>query len=220
MKLIFSIFSSSPLEKLELHMKHVAVCIQILQKMIPHLLDRNYDELEKMYFNICQLKQIGDLAKQRIEKSISSSLFLPVKRRAIIRCLNTQQKISNKTQKIARLFSVVPNEINENVEKCFEDFFIKTTTPFQRVLEVVFEFKELQVSSFGGSEAAKVSFMVETIMIMVKEYESELKDMLKNIYTQNTTGTAAYWSHILMEMEPMSLLSEKMAHLIKMMLEQ
>lgn len=222
MRTIFNVFGHSPFSLLQTHMKQVQICVEKLTQILEAVGKHDQEQLEGLAKELSEIEHVADLTKYEIRNQLSSKFFLPVNRYSLLDVLSLQDCIADKSEEIATLLTLYPLEMAEGLAEDFQLYWQKSLESFYEVRAVVHEFDELQMSSFGGSEADKVRVMIEAVAF--KDYEASVlqKKILKDLYTQALEipyPAFHMWRRLVEEVGKLSKLSEKLAYHIRMMLE-
>lgn len=222
MRSIFSLFGRSPFAPLQSHMEKVSECVYMLKELFNHLHQRDYQALEKVSQQICDLEHQADLAKNDIRNHLPKSLFLPIDRGNLLNILFLQDKIADKAEDIAVLTTFKELTVPPSLEGLFTEFLHKNLETFDGAKQIIYEMHELLESSFGGIEAEKVRGMVDDVSY--KEHEADLiqQKLLKGLFQLDTTmnyGTFYLWQKIFETIGSIANLSENLAHGVRTTLD-
>lgn len=236
MRTIFQLFGRSPFSPLQEHMKQVLSCVKALRPLFETLdrlkLDSTYNspqsykiphELERAIKSISELEHLADLTKHDLRTKLSRSLYLPVDRSCLMEVLSFQDMIADACEKIAHMLGFFPLKIHDNWREDFFQLLDATVTLFEQALEVIHEFDELLMSSFGGSEAWRVDALIEEIAIGQSKCRDQEKAFLRKLYQswQDIPYPAfVLWDRVIESMGKISLFTEKTVYRVRRMLDQ
>ena len=219
---IARLFGKSPFHPLQSHMKKVSSCMKKLTEIFTNLKDKNPDELEKLVRELCKLEHEADLTKNDIRNHLPKSLFLPMGQGQFLDILSMQDSIADKAEEIGELLLLYP--VQELGALCdqLSALFEKNMEAFWDARSIIKELHELIESSFGGIEAEKVKTAVEKTSRL--EYEADkmkhalLKEFFKSADSVKPPLFYLY-TRLVDEINKISHISEKLANLIRMILE-
>ena len=219
---ILNLFGRSPFAPLQSHMEKVSSCVHLLTALFQALDECKYEKLEEVAQQIGELEHQADLTKNDIRNHLPKSLFLPIDRGHLLEILSIQDHIADKAEDVAVLATLKPLQLLPTFKAEFMEFLQKNISAFDSALLIVKEMHELLESSFGGTEAEKVSRMIEEVAY--KEHEVDLiqRKLLKKLFqADNEMGYSTFhlWQKICIAIADISNLSENLAFRIRMTLE-
>ena len=222
MQTLARLFGRSPFAPLQTHMDRVAACVQQLVPLFEALAQQDYPRVEAISKEISKLEHDADLTKNDIRNHLPSGLFLPIAKASLLEILSLQDNIADCAEDVAVLLTFSNLEILPLFATEFQAFLQKNLETFEKGYAIIKEMGELLESSFGGTEAAKVSRMVEEVAF--KEHEADLLQatLLKKMFQQSgsmSTPTFFLWMKVIEELASLSDESEKLANRVRMTLE-
>ena len=222
MQTLARLFGRSPFAPLQTHMDRVAACVHQLIPLFEALSAKNYDRMAEISKEISKLEHDADLTKNDIRNNLPSGLFLPIDKASLLEILSLQDNIADCAEDVAVLLTFSKLEILPIFANEFLAFLKKNLETFEKGYAIIKEMGELLESSFGGTEAQKVSKMVDEVAF--KEHESDLLQtiLLKKMFheCQNMPAPAFFlWMKVIEEVAGLSDESEKLANRVRMTLE-
>jgi predicted phosphate transport protein (TIGR00153 family) len=222
MQTLARLFGRSPFAPLQTHMARVAACVHHLVPLFEALAAKNYERVTEIAKEISKLEHEADLTKNDIRNNLPSGLFLPIDKTSLLEILSLQDNIADCAEDVAVLLTFSELEISSIFSNEFLAFLKKNLETFEKGYAIIKEMGELLESSFGGTEAAKVSKMVEEVAY--KEHEADLLQaiLLKKIFHQcSNMATPSFflWMKVIEELAGLSDESEKLANRVRMTLE-
>jgi uncharacterized protein len=222
MQTLARLFGRSPFDPLQTHMARVAACVRQLVPLFKALSDKDYDQVAAIAKEISKLEHDADLTKNDIRNHLPSGLFLPIAKATLLEILSLQDNIADCAEDVAVLLTFYNIEILPIFAAEFQAFLQKNLETFEKGYSIIKEMGELLESSFGGTEAAKVSKIVDEVAF--KEHEADLLQaiLLKKIFQQCSDLPAPIfflWMKVIQEVAAISDESEKLANRVRMTLE-
>ncbi len=222
MQTLARLFGRSPFAPLQTHMDRVAACVRQLIPLFEALAAKDYPRVQTIAKEVSKLEHEADLTKNDIRNNLPSGLFLPIAKTSLLEILSLQDNIADCAEDVAVLLTFADLEIHPQFASEFNIFFKKNIETFEKGYAIIKEMGELLESSFGGTEAAKVSRMVDDVAF--KEHEADLLQatLLKKIFQQcSDLPTPAFflWMKVIEEVAGLSDESEKLANRVRMTLE-
>ncbi len=213
MRTIARLFGKSPFAPLQTHMNKVTHCLEKLTQIIASPSQKLVDEL-------CRLEHEADITKNDIRNHLPNSVFMPIDRSQFLEILSLQDKIADQAEEIGITFTLKP--LSSTFLPFLAEFYQKNLETFISVEKIIREIDQLIESSFGGIEAEKVKTMVE--QTARKEGESQI---LERALRQKICSSADNWSppefyiwmKLIDQIGNLSVLSEKLANRVRMVLE-
>lgn len=222
MQTLARLFGRSPFSPLQTHMDRVAACVRQLIPLFEALGKKDYLSTEAISKDISRLEHDADLTKNDIRNNLPSGIFLPIAKASLLEILSLQDNIADCAEDVAVLLTFSSLEILPFFATEFQVFLEKNLETFELGYAIIKEMGELLESSFGGTEAAKVSKMVEEVAY--KEHEADLLQatLLKKMFQQcgdMPAPTFFLWMKVIQELAGLSDESEKLANRVRMTLE-
>ncbi len=220
---IAKLFGKSPFAPLRSHMKKVASCMDMLEKMFEHLCHAEEDQARVMQMSqeLCDLEYEADITKNDIRNHLPKGVFLAIDRSQFLELLALQDNIADQAEEIGLLLTLHKAPL-DGVKPELHAFVQKALTVFREVDRITGEIEELLESSFGGLEAEKVRAMVEHAAHREHEAQRLKQVLLHKIFAQGEKLTPPAFYLLVRLTEAIALLaelSEKLANRIRMLLE-
>lgn len=212
---IARLFGKSPFAPLQTHMARVSLCIDKLAEIMSHL-----PPSDKMVEDLCKLEHEADLTKNDIRNHLPKNLYLPIERGHFLDILSIQDSIADQAEEIG--LSLKLRSLDSALTSDLEMFFKKSYETFLSARQIIGEIDELLESSFGGIEAEKVKSMVE--QTAHKEFETNKFQRTLNakLFAQGDRFSAPdfyLWAKLIEDIGNISVISERLANRIRMVLE-
>lgn len=222
MQTLARLFGRSPFAPLQTHMDKVAACVREIVALFEALEKKDYALVETIAAKISKLEHDADLTKNDIRNNLPTGLFLPIARASILEILSLQDNIADRAEDTAVLLTFRNLEIAPAISELFHVFLQKNLETFEGVYKIIKEMGQLLETSFGGSEAEKVSRMVEEVAY--KEHESDVlqQSLLKKFFlnVDNLPAPSFFlWMKVIHELASISDEAEKLANRVRMTLE-
>ena len=222
MQTLARLFGRSPFAPLQTHMDRVAACVRHMEPLFTALSEKDYERVDSIAKEISKLEHDADLTKNDIRNHLPSGLFLPIDKTSLLEILSLQDNIADCAEDVAVLLTFSNLEMQPIFAEEFSAFLKKNLETFEKGYAIIKEMGELLESSFGGTEAAKVSRMVEEVAF--KEHEADILQatLLKKIFRQcpnMPAPTFFLWMKVIEELAGLSDESEKLANRVRMTLE-
>lgn len=221
MQTLARLFGRSPFSPLQIHMDRVALCVNQLALLFEALAAKDYEHLHLIAKEISQLEHEADLTKNDIRNNLPSGLFLPIAKAGLLEILALQDNLADCAEDVAVLLTFSNLEILPLFAVEFDLFLKKNLETFDKGYAIIKEMGELLESSFGGSEATKVSKMVAKVAYMEHEADLLQAALLKKIFQQTDLSAPQFflWMKVIEEIASLSDESEKLANRVRMILE-
>lgn len=219
---IARLFGKSPFATLLTHVNKVATCMEKLSKLFEIFPKMEVEKIERLSAEISNLEHEADLTKNDIRNHLPKNIFMPIDRGHFLAILSIQDSVADQAEKIAMLFTMRPLDLCVDVKIDFQALYKKNVDVFWDAKKVIAEIDELLESSFGGIEAEKVKSMVEQIAYKQHECSKLQEKLLRQLYTEgNTLSAALFFLHLKLieEIGSISYISERLANRIRMVLE-
>ncbi len=222
MQTLARLFGRSPFAPLQAHMTKVAACVDEIPALFGFLEKGDYEKVMALCEKISRLEHEADLTRNNIRNDLPTTLLLPVARENVLEMLSLQDDIADKAEDIAVLLSLRDLKIDPLISQDFHLFLAKNIETFHEAHKIIQELSELLESSFGGTEAAKVKKMVESVAF--KEHESDvLQQKLLQIFFRKLDALPFpeffLWLKVVQEIGRLSDISEALANRVRMTLE-
>ena len=215
MRTIARLFGKSPFAPLQIHMNRVMSCIEKLTEIIPI-----NPAPQKLVDELCKLEHEADITKNDIRNNLSKSVFLPIDKSQFLEILSLQDSIADQAEQIGITLTFRP--LSQTFFPSLMEFYLKNTETFISAEHIIREVDQLIESSFGGIEAEKVKTMVEQTARREQESQNLEHALRRKICssTQEWSPPEFYlWMQLIDQIGNISVLSEKLANRIRMLLE-
>jgi len=160
---ISTLFGSSPISPLQLHMAKVQSCIEALEPFVEASLEGKWAKAEKAQKKISMLENEADDLKKALRLNLPTGLFMPVSRRDILEVLTMQDRIANKSKDIAGLTLGRKIEFPEGMHKRIIEFVKRCIDASAQAQIAINELDELVATGFRGNEIKLVASMIKKL---------------------------------------------------------
>lgn len=222
MRTFLNLFERSPFTALQVHMRAVAACVQLLPELFEAVEQQKTEALEKLCEHISSLEKKADIIRNDIRNDLPVGLFLAIDHSYLLEILSLQDQIADQAKDVAVLVSLKPLTLLESFKDHYQAFMTKNLEAFNTVQKIIEEIEELLEYSFGGLEAKKVKTMVEDVGIKEREADLLQRPLLKILYASENEmafTTFSLWMKIIQATGAISDLSERLANRVRMTLE-
>lgn len=222
MQTLARLFGRSPFAPLQRHMDRVATCVRQLASLFEALGAQDYAKTAALAKEISKLEHDADLTKNDIRNNLPAGLFLPIAKASLLEILSLQDNLADCAEDVAVLLTFADLQILPTFAPEFQAFLDKNLETFEGAHAIICEMGELLESSFGGTEAAKVSRMVEEVAF--KEHEADLLQatLLKKMFqcaADFSPQLFFLWMQVIQALAGISDESEKLGNRVRMTLE-
>lgn len=218
MRSIISVFGRSPFVPLQMHMEKVTECV----RQIPGLLDayrkREGDTVDSLSAKISKLEHEADQLKHEIRNNLPRGLFMPVDRANLLRILDIQDSIANRSENLAVLLTFKQANSFDGFDTAFDNFRDKCLATYDGARIIVERLDELLETGFGGVEAHKVHELIDQVEL--KEYESDVsqRELVRLLLTHEdeiTYGDFFLWTRVIQQLGGIADKSDNLAATIR-----
>ncbi len=176
MSIISKLFGKSPFEPLYQHMLKVKECVDLVRPLMDAFLNEEDKKVEGFAKKIFKAEHEADLVKKELRNQLPKSIFLPVARGDLLRFLKEQDNIADSAEDLAVLITLRKTRVPEELKKELKDFVDKVIETYEMAMRVSSEIKLLAETSFTGTEAHKVTQLIEELK--VDEWEADKAQMI------------------------------------------
>ena len=169
---IYSLFGTSPMRPLQVHMAKVLECVSGLIPMIEATLARDFPIMESTQEQIAAFESEADDLKHALRLNLPRNFFLPVERRDLLELLTMQDKVANQVKDIAGLIRGRQMEIPPQMGELFLEFAGRTVDACQQAKTAVDELDELVETGFKGTEVDRVEEMITELDRIEKDTDN------------------------------------------------
>ena len=169
---IYSLFGTSPIRPLQIHMAKVLECVSELAPMIEATLARDFSSMEQTQETIAAFESEADDLKHQLRLNLPRNLFLPVERRDLLELLTMQDKVANQVKDIAGLIRGRQMEIPAAMGELFLRFIHRTVDACVQAKTAVDELDELVETGFKGTEVNRVEEMINELDRIEKDTDN------------------------------------------------
>ena len=169
---IYSLFGTSPMRPLQVHMAKVLECVSGLIPMLEATLARDFPTMESTQEQIAAFESEADDLKHALRLNLPRNFFLPVERRDLLELLTMQDKVANQVKDIAGLIRGRQMEIPPPMGELFLEFARRTVDACQQAKTAVDELDELVETGFKGSEVDRVEEMITELDRIEKDTDN------------------------------------------------
>ncbi len=222
MRTIAKLFGQSPIVPLQAHMEVVTNCVEKVKQLFEALYRTDQDAIEKLAIETSKLELEADQLKHDIQSHLPKRMFLAIDRGRILDILAAQDNLADKAENIGVLLTLKPLTMPDWLKEDFNAFLATNIKAFEGARGIINELDELLESGFGGDEAERVLRMVERVAQTEHEVDLLQRQMLKNLFaneTALTTGEFFLWTKLFKQVGDLSNLSERLANRVRRTLE-
>lgn len=158
---ISDLIARSPIDPLERHIEAVTDCANQLRPFVEAVIADDKSQIESCHKRIIELEGKADDIKHKLRRRLPASLFLPVPRQDLLRLLDTQDRIANKTRDVAGLLVGRKLTVPEEMQGPLLELVDATIAATQQARKVVKELDELLETGFRGLEVELVEDMID-----------------------------------------------------------
>ena len=176
MSIISKLFGKSPFEPLYQHMLKVKECVDLVRPLMDAFLNEEDKKVEGFAKKIFKAEHEADLVKKELRNQLPKSIFLPVARGDLLRFLKEQDHIADSAEDLAVLITLRKTKVPEELKEELKDFVDKVLVTYEMAMRVSSEIKLLAETSFSGTEAHKVTQLIEELK--VDEWEADKAQMI------------------------------------------
>lgn len=215
MRTIARLFGKSPFAPLQTHMSRVTLCMEKLTQIISSTTPQ-----QKLVDELCRLEHEADITKNDIRNHLPKSVFLPIDRSQFLEILSLQDSIADQAEEIGITLLLRP--LSPTFFPSLAEFYEKNLETFISAEKIIREIEQLIESTFGGIEAEKVKTMVEQTARKEQEAKNLERALRQSICKEATAWPAPefyVWMQLIDQIGNISVLSEKLANRIRMVLE-
>lgn len=169
---IYSLFGTSPMRPLQVHMAKVLECVSGLIPMIEATLARDFSTMESTQEQIAAFESEADDLKHALRLNLPRNFFLPVERRDLLELLTMQDKVANQVKDIAGLIRGRQMEIPAPMGELFLRFSERTVDACRQAKTAVDELDELVETGFKGTEVNRVEEMITELDRIEKDTDN------------------------------------------------
>ena len=169
---IYSLFGTSPIRPLQVHMAKVLECVAELVPMIEATLARDFPTMEQTQERIAAREGEADDLKHQLRLNLPRNFFLPVERRDLLELLTMQDKVANQVKDIAGLIRGRKMEIPPLMGELFLQFTARTVDACKQAKVAVDELDELVETGFKGTEVSRVETMITELDRIEKDTDN------------------------------------------------
>lgn len=160
---ILGVFAKSPLKPLEVHIRKVSECAQLLPSFFAAATENDWVKAEEIRKNISSIERDADKMKRQIRMELPGGIFMPVQRTDVLELVSQQDKIANKSKDIAgRMLGrklVIPAEISP----LFNDLVTRCIDAIIKAADAINELDDLLETGFRGREVKQVDKMINQL---------------------------------------------------------
>ena len=161
--MVANIFGASPVQPLE---RHIDLCHEAAAQLAPFfdaVLASDWTIAEEVRQGIDRLEHRADDLKKEIRLHLPKSLFMPVPRQDLLELLLVQDRIANRTRRIASTVMVRRLTIPESLAEPMRNLVARVIDASAQARRSVRELDEMFSSGFRGAEADLVAGMIDEI---------------------------------------------------------
>ncbi|MEW6996733.1 TIGR00153 family protein [Colwelliaceae bacterium BS250] len=160
---ILGVFAKSPLKPLEVHIRKVSECAQLLPSFFAAATENDWDGAEKIRKQISSIERDADKMKRAIRMELPSGIFMPVQRTDVLELVSQQDKIANKAKDIAGRMLGRKLIIPAAIAPLFNDYVGRCIDAIIKAADAINELDDLLETGFRGREVKQVDKMINQL---------------------------------------------------------
>lgn len=160
---ILGVFAKSPLKPLEVHIRKVSECAQLLPSFLAAATENDWDTAEKIRKQISSIERDADKMKRAIRMELPSGIFMPVQRTDVLELVSEQDKIANKAKDIAGRLLGRKLIIPATIAPLFNDYVARCIDAIVKAADAINELDDLLETGFRGREVKQVDKMINQL---------------------------------------------------------
>ncbi len=179
-----NIFGTSPIEPLQEHMTKVTECASQLIPFIACVLHQDWENAKKLQKIISKLEYEADLMKKDLKLHLPSNLFLPMPRSDVLKILDAQDRIANKSEDIAGIIIGRKIVIPESIQAKYQAYIFQCVEATKQAEIAISELDGLLKTGFSGNEVKLISDMIVKLDAIEREtdiMQIEIRDLIYKI---------------------------------------
>ncbi|TRX57304.1 TIGR00153 family protein [Thalassomonas sp. M1454] len=160
---ILGVFAKSPLKPLEVHIRKVSECAQLLPSFFAAATENDWDKAEQIRKNISSIEREADKMKRQIRMELPGGIFMPVQRTDVLELVSQQDKIANKSKDIAGRMLGRKLTIPAEISPLFNDLVTRCIDAIVKSADAINELDDLLETGFRGREVKQVDKMINQL---------------------------------------------------------
>jgi len=181
MAILDMLFKKSPFGPSIEHSKKVQECIELINPVIKAWLREDWDEIERLRYEISRKENEADKLKITIRSGLPKSLFYPVPRGDLLRILSNQDNIADAAEDLCVVLTLRKTILPKPLTKDFQEFVDQVIDTCRMLLKANEELDTLMEVSFTGPASETVLKTVDEIGKMEWQSDSKSRELIKNL---------------------------------------
>jgi len=222
MKNIMSVFGRSPFVPLQMHMEKVSVCVNKIPETLELYRQEDTEGVEKISKQISKLEHEADLIKHDIRGSLPRGIFTPVNRSSILKILDIQDKIGNKSENTAILLTFKQAKKFDGFDDALSEFTNLCIATFHGAEVVIERLDELLETGFGGHEAHNVHELIDKVAVLEHEVDVSQRELIRKLLKYEDSisyGDFFLWTRIIRQLSGIADSADELAAAVRLLLE-
>ena len=181
MTLLDRLFKKSPFGPIIEHSKKVQECIELIKPVIKAWLREDWDEIERLRYEISRKENEADQLKITIRSSLPKSLFYPVPRGDLLRILHNQDNIADAAEDLCVVLTLRKTKLPSPLTNDFQKLVDQVIDTCRMLLKANEELETLMEVSFTGPASETVLKTVDVIGKMEWQSDNQSRELIKNL---------------------------------------
>ena len=160
---ILGVFAKSPLKPLEVHIRKVSECAQLLPSFFAAANQEDWLTAEEIRKQISTCERNADVMKRQIRMELPGGIFMPVQRSDVLELVSQQDKIANKSKDIAGRMLGRKLVIPKVIAPLFSDYVVRCIDATIKAADAINELDALLETGFRGREIKLVDKMIHQL---------------------------------------------------------
>ncbi len=222
MKNIMSVFGTSPFVPLQMHMEKVSACVEKIPEILEMYRQGDADAVEKISKKISKLEHEADLIKHDIRGSLPRGIFTLVNRSSVLKILDIQDKIANKSENLGVLLTFKQAKRFDGLDELLNEFMEKCIATFNGAQLVIDRLDELVETGFGGQEAHSVHELIDRVAVLEHEVDVHQRELIRKLLEYETSisyGDFFLWTRMIRQLSGIADSADELAAAIRLLLE-
>lgn len=160
---LFNLFGRSPIRPLQEHMAVVHKCVTKLQPFFVAVIEKNWNDAEKIQQEISDLESKADEIKRALRLHLPKGLFMAVSRLDTLKLLSRQDQLANLAEDISGLVFGRKMELPKVIQQDYLQFLQRCVDASYQARKAIKELDKLFEVGFSGREVEIVEEMIEVL---------------------------------------------------------
>jgi len=217
-----SVFGTSPFVPLQMHMEKVSACVEKIPEILEMYRQGDADAVEKISKKISKLEHEADLIKHDIRGSLPRGIFTLVNRSSVLKILDIQDKIANKSENLGVLLTFKQAKRFDGLDELLNEFMEKCIATFNGAQLVIDRLDELVETGFGGQEAHSVHELIDRVAVLEHEVDVHQRELIRKLLEYETSisyGDFFLWTRMIRQLSGIADSADELAAAIRLLLE-